>query len=74
MCIHFTIFKARKQLEDIVPVWAVLDLTHANTIERELLLIKISSIPPGTIAEEAGSDETNMKNVNHGYMMILDSY
>lgn len=50
--------QARKQLEDIVPVWAVMDLTHGNIIERELLLIKVSVIPPGSLSEEAGSDTT----------------
>ncbi len=48
--------QARKQLEDIVPVWAVIDLTHGNCIERELLLIKVSAIPHGSLSEEAGSD------------------
>ena len=53
-----TIEQARKQLEDIVPVWAVLDLTHGNVIERELLLLKVSVIPHGSLSEEAGSDTT----------------
>ena len=48
--------QARKQLEDIVPVWAVLDLTHGNIIERELLLIKVSVIPHSHNSEDAGSN------------------
>lgn len=34
--------QAKRQLEDLVPVWAVLDYTHTKLIERELLLIKVS--------------------------------
>lgn len=34
--------QARKQLEDLVPVWAVLDYTAAALIQRELLLAKVS--------------------------------
>lgn len=38
--------QARRQLEDVVPVWAVLDYTHTKTIERELLLVKVSILGP----------------------------
>ncbi|BGP33699.1 acetolactate synthase, regulatory subunit [Rhodotorula toruloides] len=38
--------QARRQLEDLVPVWAVLDYTRTKTIERELLLAKISILGP----------------------------
>ena len=34
--------QARRQLEDLVPVWAVLDYTGAPLVQRELLLAKIS--------------------------------
>ncbi|KAG9288681.1 hypothetical protein G9A89_004300 [Geosiphon pyriformis] len=34
--------QARRQLEDLVPVWAVLDYTETTIVERELLLIKVS--------------------------------
>ncbi|EKM80832.1 hypothetical protein AGABI1DRAFT_105758 [Agaricus bisporus var. burnettii JB137-S8] len=34
--------QARRQLEDLVPVWAVLDYTETNVIQRELLLVKVS--------------------------------
>ncbi|RKO87713.1 acetolactate synthase I/III small subunit [Blyttiomyces helicus] len=37
--------QARRQLEDIVPVWAVLDYTHTKIVERELLLVKVSVVP-----------------------------
>ncbi|ORZ40515.1 small subunit of acetolactate synthase-domain-containing protein [Catenaria anguillulae PL171] len=37
--------QAKKQLEDLVPVWAVLDYTHAKLIQREMLLAKVSLVP-----------------------------
>ncbi|CAZ79248.1 unnamed protein product [Tuber melanosporum] len=38
--------QARRQLEDLVPVWAVLDYTAAPLIQRELLLAKVSILGP----------------------------
>ncbi|BFZ61834.1 acetolactate synthase, regulatory subunit [Saitoella coloradoensis] len=38
--------QARRQLEDLVPVWAVLDYTRAAIVERELLLAKVSILGP----------------------------
>ncbi|KAF2809549.1 acetolactate synthase [Mytilinidion resinicola] len=38
--------QARRQLEDLVPVWAVLDYTSAPLVQRELLLAKISTLGP----------------------------
>ena len=38
--------QARRQLEDLVPVWAVLDYTAAPLVQRELLLAKISMLGP----------------------------
>ncbi|KAK9326247.1 small subunit of acetolactate synthase-domain-containing protein [Lipomyces orientalis] len=38
--------QARRQLEDLVPVWAVLDYTNSPTIQRELLLCKVSLLGP----------------------------
>ncbi len=38
--------QARRQLEDLVPVWAVLDYTLAPLVQRELLLAKISILGP----------------------------
>ncbi|KAF2872497.1 acetolactate synthase small subunit mitochondrial precursor [Massariosphaeria phaeospora] len=38
--------QARRQLEDLVPVWAVLDYTESPLVQRELLLAKISSLGP----------------------------
>ncbi len=30
---------------DIVPVWAVLDYTRQKTVDREMLLIKVATVP-----------------------------
>jgi acetolactate synthase-1/3 small subunit len=38
--------QARRQLEDLVPVWAVLDYTQTQVIERELMLVKVSTLGP----------------------------
>jgi acetolactate synthase-1/3 small subunit len=38
--------QARRQLEDLVPVWAVLDYTGAPLVQRELLLAKINILGP----------------------------
>ncbi|OJA07582.1 hypothetical protein AZE42_11678 [Rhizopogon vesiculosus] len=38
--------QARRQLEDLVPVWAVLDYTDTRVITRELLLVKVSILGP----------------------------
>ena len=39
--------QARKQLEDLVQVWAVVEFApHAPVVERELLLVKLSIVPP----------------------------
>ncbi|OAA71190.1 acetolactate synthase small subunit [Cordyceps fumosorosea ARSEF 2679] len=38
--------QARRQLEDLVPVWAVLDYSSAALVQRELLLAKINILGP----------------------------
>lgn len=38
--------QARRQLEDLVPVWAVLDYTSSALVQRELLLAKINILGP----------------------------
>ena len=38
--------QARRQLDDLVPVWAVLDYTNAPLVQRELLLAKVSILGP----------------------------
>ena len=37
--------QARRQLEDLVDVWAVTDYSHLETIKRELLMIKVGTVP-----------------------------
>jgi len=44
--------QARRQLEDLVPVWAVLDYTETRTIARELLLAKISILGPEYLEDQ----------------------
>ncbi|OBZ67228.1 Tripeptidyl-peptidase sed3 [Grifola frondosa] len=44
--------QARRQLEDLVPVWAVLDYTDTHCIERELLLAKVSILGPEYLEEQ----------------------
>lgn len=38
--------QARRQIEDLVPVWAVLDYSNASIIKRELLLARVSILGP----------------------------
>lgn len=38
--------QARRQLEDLVPVWAVLDYSNSALVERELLLAKMNILGP----------------------------
>ncbi|KAI9498846.1 small subunit of acetolactate synthase-domain-containing protein [Zychaea mexicana] len=45
--------QAKHQLEDIVPMWAVLDYTHTKLVERELLLLRVSILGPEGQSEEA---------------------
>ncbi|TCD65614.1 hypothetical protein EIP91_002461 [Steccherinum ochraceum] len=44
--------QARRQLEDLVPVWAVLDYTNTHCIERELLLAKVSILGPEYLEQQ----------------------
>ena len=41
-----TIEQVRRQLEDLVPVWAVVDYTGTKVIEREIMLVKVSTLGP----------------------------
>ncbi|KAK3810885.1 MAG: small subunit of acetolactate synthase-domain-containing protein [Benniella sp.] len=50
-----TVEQARRQLEDLVPVWAVLDYTGFKVIERELLLIKVSILGPEHVRAQMNS-------------------
>ncbi|KAH8995289.1 hypothetical protein EDB86DRAFT_3077790 [Lactarius hatsudake] len=44
--------QARQQLEDLVPVWAVLDYTETRMISRELLLVKVSILGPEYLEDQ----------------------
>jgi len=44
--------QARRQLEDLVPVWAVLDYTNTRVITRELLLAKVSILGPEYLEDQ----------------------
>ncbi|CAG8566384.1 16456_t:CDS:2 [Funneliformis caledonium] len=44
--------QARRQLKDLVPVWAVLDYTNTTIVERELLLVKVSILGPEHLHEQ----------------------
>lgn len=57
--------QARRQLEDIVPVWAVLDYTHSKVVERELLLVKIAAIPPEHLHHQTQSKHSKSKSKSH---------
>ncbi|PCH43559.1 acetolactate synthase [Wolfiporia cocos MD-104 SS10] len=51
--------QARRQLEDLVPVWAVLDYTDTHCIERELLLVKVSILGPEYVEEQLRGGPTH---------------
>ncbi|KAL8824448.1 MAG: hypothetical protein Q9170_008150 [Blastenia crenularia] len=58
--------QARRQLEDLVPVWAVLDYTAAPLVQRELLLAKISLLGPEYF-EELQSHHREMTAVDSSH-------
>ncbi|KAF9430951.1 Bifunctional acetohydroxyacid reductoisomerase [Podila epigama] len=60
-----TIEQARRQLEDLVPVWAVLDYTGFKVIQRELLLIKVSILGPEHVRAQ-------MKSRSPSWQMVQD--
>jgi len=71
-----SIEQCRRQVEDLVPVWAVLDYTNTKVIERELLLIKVSTIPPHVSEDLAGEESeanANKEKSNNGISPLLDS-
>ncbi|PIA19514.1 acetolactate synthase, partial [Coemansia reversa NRRL 1564] len=48
--------QAKKQLEDLVPIWAVLDYSHTQIIERESLLVKVSIAKPEIQDDQVTAD------------------
>ena len=52
--------QARKQLEDLVQVWAVVEFApHAPVVERELLLVKLSVVPSAQAATASSSSPSS---------------
>ncbi|KAL6308100.1 acetolactate synthase [Sparassis latifolia] len=51
--------QARRQLEDLVPVWAVLDYTDTHCIERELVLVKVSILGPEYLEDQLRGGPTH---------------
>jgi acetolactate synthase I/III small subunit len=69
--------QARRQLEDLVPVWAVLDYTDAALVQRELLLAKINILGPEYFEEllthhrEITATDTDAENAHEAIDMSL---
>ncbi|KAK3845592.1 MAG: small subunit of acetolactate synthase-domain-containing protein [Linnemannia gamsii] len=57
---HEVVEQARRQLEDLVPVWAVLDYTGHKIIQRELLLVKVSILGPEHVLAQMKSRRTSL--------------
>lgn len=57
--------QARRQLEDLVPVWAVLDYSQAALVQRELLLAKISILGPEVFEELMEHHRENVTDGEH---------
>ncbi|KAI0675087.1 acetolactate synthase [Trametes maxima] len=65
--------QARRQLEDLVPVWAVLDYTDTHCIERELLLAKVSILGPEYVEEQLlGGPTHEPRRSNHSSLPSTD--
>ena len=56
--------QARRQLEDLVPVWAVLDYTHSRIVERELLIVKVSTVPHQDVVDD--------EELSHDVRILVD--
>ncbi|KAG6920112.1 hypothetical protein DXG01_010180 [Tephrocybe rancida] len=57
--------QARRQLEDLVPVWAVLDYTETRTIARELLLVKVSILGPEYLEDQLAGGPSHDPRAAH---------
>ncbi|CAO3573729.1 unnamed protein product [Mortierella alpina] len=58
-----TVEQARRQLEDLVPVWAVLDYTGFKVIQRELLLVKVSILGPEHVRAQMNSRSVGWEDI-----------
>ncbi|CAI2169363.1 20545_t:CDS:2 [Funneliformis geosporum] len=56
--------QARRQLADLVPVWAVIDYTNKSIVQRELLLVKVSFLGPEHLHEQLIRREENDEEFN----------
>lgn len=56
--------QARRQIEDLVPVYAVLDYTNAEIVKRELLLARISLLGPEYFEELIAAHNSNTSNAS----------
>ncbi|KAJ2076735.1 acetolactate synthase, regulatory subunit [Coemansia sp. RSA 988] len=56
--------QAKKQLEDLVPIWAVLDYSHTRIIERESLLVKVSIVKPDIQESQSIQDTQTAADAN----------
>ncbi len=63
--------QARRQLEDLVPVWAVLDYTAAALVQRELLLAKVSILGP-EVYEELMEHHREMTSESDGGEVVAE--
>lgn len=75
--------QARKQIESLVPVYAVLDYTNAEIIQRELLLARVSLLGPeyfedllrqhgdASVGQNASSEKFHPKNLTVSEILRL---
>jgi len=65
--------QARRQLEDLVPVWAVLDYTETRCIERELVLVKVSTLGPEYVDDQlVGGPSLAPRRYSHDHRTKLE--
>ncbi|CEH17890.1 acetolactate synthase [Ceraceosorus bombacis] len=63
----------RRQLEDLVPVWAVLDYTNTSVIEREMMLVKVSILGPEYFEEAQLAAQGASAGANSGSLYASQS-
>ncbi|KAJ1966187.1 acetolactate synthase, regulatory subunit [Dispira parvispora] len=57
--------QAKRQLEDLVPVWAVLDYSETKLIQRELLLAKVSILGPDHAPNQVRAYQHTKEELSH---------
>ena len=64
--------QALKQLEDLVNVWAAVDYTGTNSLQRELVMVKVGIMPPPPAAD--GTRNADAKNLARpSYQELLNA-